>query len=94
LELGHLVSLMQSCYTTHKHANEIYLACNILLAQPIIIKLEPLNNNYQTLEHKFHVYHKLREGVGIPEVHWFGIECGFNMMAMDLLVHSLKDLFI
>ena len=46
------------------------------------------------LEHEFHVYRKLCGGVGIPEVHWFGTERGFNAMAMDLLGHSLKDLFI
>jgi hypothetical protein len=80
--------------TTHKHAGEIYLACDILSGQPIIIKLEPLNSNHQTLEHEFYVYRRLRGGVGIPEVHWFGLECGFNAMAMDLLGHSLEDLFI
>jgi hypothetical protein len=74
--------------TTHKHAGEIYLACDILSGQPIIIKLEPLNSNHQTLEHEFYVYRKLRGGVGIPEVHWF------NAMAMDPLGHSLEDLFI
>ncbi|KAF8219575.1 putative casein kinase I [Tricholoma matsutake] len=73
---------------------EIYLACDILSGQPIIIKLEPLNSDHQMLEHEFHVYCKLCEGVGIPEVYWFGMECGFNVMAMDLLGHSLEDLFI
>ena len=80
--------------TTHKHAGKIYLACDILLGQPIIIKLEPLNSNHQMLEHEFYVYRNLRGGVGIPEVHWFGSECGFNVITMDLLGHSLEDLFI
>ena len=78
----------------HKHAGDIYLACDILSGQLIIIKLEPVNNKYQMLEHEFHVYRKLRGGVGIPEVHWFGTERGFNAMAMDVLGHSLEDLFI
>ncbi|KAF8225382.1 kinase-like protein [Tricholoma matsutake] len=73
---------------------EIYLPCDILLGQPIIIKLEPLNSDHQMLEHEFHVYCKLCGIVGIPEVYWFGMECGFNVMAMDLLGHSLEDLFI
>ena len=56
------------------------------------MKLEPINNKYQMLKHEFHVYCKLHGGVGIPEVHWFGTERGFNTMAMDVLGHSLKDL--
>jgi hypothetical protein len=78
--------------TTHKHAGEIYLACDILLGQPIIIKLEPLNSNHQTLEHKFYVYCKLRGGVGIPEVHWFGSECT-RWPWIHLVIHSRTSLF-
>jgi hypothetical protein len=77
---------------THKYAGDIYLACDILSGQHVILKLELLNNNHQTLEHKFHVYHKLQGGMGIPQVYWFGTECGFNTLAMNLLGHSLEDL--
>ena len=97
LGLGRLVSLTKSCYTllyTHKYASETYLACDLLSGQPIVIKLESINNKNQTLEHEFHIYHKLCGGVGIPRAHWFGTEYGFNAMAMDILGHSLKDLFI
>jgi hypothetical protein len=79
--------------TTHKYAGDIYLACDILLGQHVVLKLELLNNNHQTLEHKFHVYRKLQGGIGIPQVYWFGTECGFNALAMNLLGHSLEDLF-
>lgn len=38
--------------------------------------------------------YKILEGaVGIPSVHWFGIEGEFNVMVMDLLGPSLEDLF-
>lgn len=31
--------------------------------------------------------------VGIPNIHWFGVEGDFNVLVMDLLGPSLEDLF-
>jgi len=67
---------------------------DILLQQSVVIKLEPLAGTYQTLEHEFLVYKKLSGGIGIPGVHWFGTEAGFNVMVMDRLGQSLDNLFV
>jgi predicted Ser/Thr protein kinase len=79
---------------THKYAGKTHLAYDLLSGQSVVIKLESTDNNYQTLEHEYHVYRKLSGGVGISHVQWFGTEYGFNAMAMDVLGHSLEDLFI
>jgi casein kinase I homolog HRR25 len=47
-----------------------------------------------TLQHEFFVYKKLNKGTGIPLVHWFGTESGFDVMAIDCLGPSLEDLFV
>lgn len=39
------------------------------------------------------LYRILQGGVGIPNVHWFGVEGDYNVMVIDLLGPSLEDLF-
>ncbi|KAH9055087.1 casein kinase 1, epsilon, partial [Lactarius deliciosus] len=73
---------------------EVFFAHNILLLQDVMIKLEPLKARQHFLEHEYHVYQKLSGGIGIPCVHWFGTEGGFDAMALDLLGQSLEDLFV
>lgn len=45
------------------------------------------------LEYEARVYKHLAGGVGIPFVRWFGTECDYNAMVLDLLGPSLEDLF-
>ena len=49
---------------------------------------------HRALAHEFRVYEKLGGGPGIPRVHWFGTEAGFDAMAIDRLGQSLEDLFV
>jgi hypothetical protein len=67
---------------------------DILSGKDIVIKLERVEGKIHTLDHEFHVYTKLKGGTGIPHVHWFGMEAGFDVMAIDRLGLSLEDLFV
>jgi len=66
--------------------------CDILSEKSVILKLEPLEGNDHTLEHKFSVYKRLNGGMGIPFALWFGTESGFDIMALDRLGPSLQTL--
>ncbi|KAG4305844.1 hypothetical protein PORY_000754 [Pneumocystis oryctolagi] len=77
---------------------DIYLArfnsgTNIISGEEIAIKLESSKVKHPQLEYEARVYKALAGGVGIPFVRWFGTECDYNAMVMDLLGPSLEDLF-
>ncbi|EMR10683.1 hypothetical protein PNEG_00834 [Pneumocystis murina B123] len=72
---------------------DIYLGTNIISGEEIAIKLESSKVKHPQLEYEARVYKALAGGVGIPFVRWFGTECDYNAMVMDLLGPSLEDLF-
>src|SRR5207237_10322252 len=61
--------------------------------EEIAIKLESVKAKHPQLEYEARVYKSLAGGVGIPFVRWFGTECDYNAMVLDLLGPSLEDLF-
>lgn len=77
-----------------EYTGEVYLSRDILSGEDVVLKLEPMHNKHCVLEHEFHVYEKLGQGISIPHVRWFGTEAGFNVMAMDCLGLSLEDIFL
>jgi hypothetical protein len=81
-------------FTHHRYIGELYFAHDILSGQHVVVKLEPVKEGHCTLEHEFHVYKRLGGGIGVPCVHWFGTEGGFNAMVIDRLGPSLEDLFV
>jgi casein kinase 1 len=59
----------------------------------VAIKLEPVRTKHPQLLYETKLYRILQGGVGIPNVHWFGVEGDYNVMVIDLLGPSLEDLF-
>ncbi|KAM0746043.1 kinase-like protein [Meredithblackwellia eburnea MCA 4105] len=72
---------------------DIYLGVNIISGEEVAIKLESVKAKHPQLEYEAKVYKTLAGGVGVPFVRWFGIECDYNAMVIDLLGPSLEDLF-
>ncbi|KAK4694946.1 hypothetical protein P7C70_g8648, partial [Phenoliferia sp. Uapishka_3] len=72
---------------------DIYLGVNIISGEEVGIKLESVKAKHPQLEYEAKVYKTLAGGVGVPFVRWFGVECDYNAMVMDLLGPSLEDLF-
>lgn len=72
---------------------EIYLGTNVSTGEEVAIKLEPANTRHPQLNYEYKLYRILSEGVGIPQVRWFGKEGDYNVLVLDLLGPSLEDLF-
>ena len=71
----------------------LIIGTNIISGEEIAIKLESVKAKHPQLEYEARVYKSLAGGVGIPFVRWFGTECDYNAMVLDLLGPSLEDLF-
>ncbi|KAJ5904870.1 uncharacterized protein N7473_001786 [Penicillium subrubescens] len=72
---------------------DIYLGTHIISGEEIAIKLESVKAKYPQLAYEARIYKSLAGGIGIPLVRWFGTECDYNAMVIDLLGPSLEDLF-
>mmetsp|Transcript_17801 Transcript_17801/g.15711 ORF Transcript_17801/g.15711 Transcript_17801/m.15711 type:complete len:324 (-) Transcript_17801:53-1024(-) len=72
---------------------DIYHGMNIKTNEEVAIKLEPVRSKHPQLLYETKLYRILQGGVGIPNVHWYGVEGDYNVMVIDLLGPSLEDLF-
>jgi len=71
---------------------DIYMGANVETGEEVAIKLESAKNIRPQLQFESKVYKLLQGGVGIPKVHWYGVEGEYNVMVIDLLGPSLEDL--
>jgi casein kinase I homolog HRR25 len=96
---GHLSNTQQDLRVGNKYRigrkigsgsfGDIYLGTNIISGEEIAIKLESVKAKHPQLEYEARVYKSLAGGVGIPFVRWFGTECDYNAMVLDLLGPSV-----
>jgi serine/threonine protein kinase len=71
----------------------VYHGIDIVSKHDVAIKLEVIDVEQAQVEHEYQVYKSLAGGIGIPAVHWFGTEQDYNVLVLERLGPSLKDLF-
>jgi len=72
---------------------DIYISTNVTTGEEVAIKLESIKSRHPQLLYESKLYKILAGGVGIPNIHWYGVEGDYNVMVIDLLGPSLEDLF-
>ncbi|CAE8741094.1 unnamed protein product, partial [Polarella glacialis] len=72
---------------------DVYLGTNVQTSEEVGIKLESIKSKHPQLLYESKLYKILAGGVGVPNVHWYGVEGDYNVMVIDLLGPSLEDLF-
>ena len=58
----------------------------------LAVKLEFIQSKHGLLKNEISIYKILKGKPGFPEFYWFGTECDYNIMVIDLLGPSLEDL--
>lgn len=71
---------------------DIFIGVNSQTNEEVAIKLEKVRSNHPQLLQESKIYRHLQGGVGIPAIHWYGVEGEYNIMILDLLGPSLEDL--
>lgn len=74
-------------------SGDVFSGTNIVNGEDIAIKLEPAEAENPKLREEWIIYKALGQGVGIPRVFWFGLDCDYRALIISLLGPSLGDLF-
>lgn len=72
---------------------EIYLGTDGVSHEEVAIKLEHVRSRHPQLMYEAKIYTMLQGHIGIPNIHWSGVEGDYNVLVLDLLGPSLEDLF-
>ena len=71
----------------------IYQGQHTKTLDKVAIKLEKIDCEYEQLNYEANIYKRMKGRIGIPNIHWFGVQDKYNVMVMDLLGPTLRDLF-
>jgi len=71
---------------------EVYLGVNTHTHEEVAIKLEKVNTPHPQLLNESKLYRVLQGCVGVPSLHWYGVNENYNVMVLDLLGPSLENL--
>lgn len=71
---------------------DVFMGTNVQNGEEVAIKLESVRSRHPQLLYEAKLYRLLAGGVGVPTVHWYGVEGDMNVMVLDLLGPSLEDL--
>ena len=72
---------------------QIHIGINTQTNEEIAIKFETVRTRHPQLLYESKIYQSLAGGLGIPNMHWYGVEGDFNVLVIDLMGSSLEDLF-
>jgi serine/threonine protein kinase len=70
----------------------IHIAVNVQTNEEVAVKLEPAFEGSQQLQTESKILRLLKDTIGIPKLLWYGVECSYNVMIIELLGPSLEDL--
>lgn len=83
--LGKLIHICTLTLECCRNSYFIKKGTNVITGEEVAIKLESVKAKHPQLEYEAKVYKALSGGVGIPFVRWYGTECDYNAMVIDLL---------
>jgi serine/threonine protein kinase len=72
----------------------LYEAATDSTRSRVAVKLEPERCSHPQLHLEQRFYRSLRGGEGVPRMHWYGQQAGYNVLVMQLLGKSLEDLLL
>eukprot|EP00434_Breviolum_minutum_P039243 symbB.v1.2.034842.t1/scaffold4572.1/size43354/1 len=58
----------------------IHLGVNLRTGEEVAIKLEPLKSRHPQLLYEAKIYKGLAGSVGIPSIHWYGVNNAYTVM--------------
>jgi len=72
---------------------EVYYGLDIHTKELVAVKLEHFTAELPQLHYEAKVYKTIGGAQGVPRMRWHGKAAGYTVLVIDLLGHSLKELF-